>query len=78
MVPGQMLVCAFAAFTAVLLARFAPERRAGVPDNGYIALLVGVAAAVTWALAGLPFAALAPMRHSAVVKYLSACTCRSG
>jgi branched-subunit amino acid transport protein AzlD len=42
-----------------------------VPDNGYIALLVGVAAAVTWALRLLPFAALAPMRDSAVVKYLS-------
>jgi len=44
---------------------------AGVPDNGYIAVLVGVAAAVTWALRLLPFAALAPMRDSAVVKYLS-------
>ena len=42
-----------------------------MPDNGYIALLVGVAAAVTWALRLLPFAALAPMRDSAVVKYLS-------
>ena len=44
---------------------------AGVSDNGYIAVLVGVAAAVTWALRLLPFAALAPMRDSAVVKYLS-------
>ncbi|MGU3498075.1 branched-chain amino acid transporter permease [Mycobacterium sp. C31M] len=42
-----------------------------MPDNGRIALLVGVAAAVTWALRVLPFAVLAPMRHSAVVKYLS-------
>lgn len=42
-----------------------------MPDNGYIALLVVVSAAVTWALRALPFAALAPMRHSAVVKYLS-------
>ena len=40
-------------------------------DNGYILLLVVVAAAITWALRALPFAALAPMRHSAVVKYLS-------
>jgi branched-subunit amino acid transport protein AzlD len=42
-----------------------------VPDNGYIALLVVVSSAVTWALRVLPFAALAPMRHSTVVKYLS-------
>ncbi|CAN5714413.1 AzlD domain-containing protein [soil metagenome] len=42
-----------------------------MPDNGYIALLVGVSAAVTWALRALPFAVLAPMRHSAVVNYLS-------
>ncbi len=42
-----------------------------MPDNGYIALLVGVAAAVTWALRLVPFAILAPMRHSTVVKYLS-------
>ncbi|MET0704982.1 MAG: AzlD domain-containing protein [Mycobacterium sp.] len=39
--------------------------------NAYIAVLVGVSAAVTWALRALPFAALAPMRGSAVVKYLS-------
>jgi branched-subunit amino acid transport protein AzlD len=45
-----------------------------VPDftgNAYIALLVAVSAAVTWALRALPFAVLAPMRNSAVVKYLS-------
>ena len=42
-----------------------------MPDNGYIALLVVVSSAVTWALRVLPFAALAPMRHSTVVKYLS-------
>ncbi|HEY9266165.1 MAG TPA: AzlD domain-containing protein [Mycobacterium sp.] len=42
-----------------------------MPDNGYIALLVVVSAAVTWALRALPFAVLAPMRHSTVVKYLS-------
>jgi branched-subunit amino acid transport protein AzlD len=39
--------------------------------NAYIAVLVAAAAAVTWALRALPFAALAPMRHSAVVRYLS-------
>jgi len=42
-----------------------------VPDNGYIALMVGVSAAITWALRALPFAVLAPMRHSRVVRYLS-------
>jgi branched-subunit amino acid transport protein AzlD len=42
-----------------------------VPDNGYIAVLVVVSAAVTWALRALPFAALAPLRESRVVKYLS-------
>ncbi len=42
-----------------------------MPDNAHIAVLVLVAAAVTWALRALPFAVLAPMRHSAVVKYLS-------
>lgn len=40
-------------------------------DNAYIAVLVAVSAAVTWALRALPFAVLAPMRHSRVVKYLS-------
>jgi branched-subunit amino acid transport protein AzlD len=39
--------------------------------DAYIALLVGVSAAITWALRALPFAALAPMRTSAVVTYLS-------
>ena len=42
-----------------------------MPDNAYIALLVVVSAAVTWALRALPFAALAPMRDSTVVQYLS-------
>ncbi|KKE98384.1 branched-chain amino acid ABC transporter [Mycolicibacterium obuense] len=42
-----------------------------MPDTGYMALLVGVSAAVTWALRALPFAVLAPMRDSAVVRYLS-------
>lgn len=40
-------------------------------SNAYIAGLVAVSAAVTWALRALPFAVLAPMRHSAVVRYLS-------
>ena len=38
---------------------------------GHIAALVAVSAAVTWALRALPFAVLAPMRHSVIVKYLS-------
>jgi branched chain amino acid efflux pump len=42
-----------------------------MPDTAYIALLVGISAAITWALRALPFAVLAPMRQSAVVKYLS-------
>ena len=41
-----------------------------VPDNGHIALLVLVAAAITWLLRALPFAGLAPMRKSVLVKYL--------
>ncbi|CAJ1508730.1 branched-chain amino acid transporter permease [[Mycobacterium] burgundiense] len=41
-----------------------------MPDNGYIAVLVLVAAAITWLLRALPFAGLAPMRHSVLVKYL--------
>lgn len=42
-----------------------------MPETGYIAVLVAVSAAVTWALRALPFAVLAPMRHSAVIRYLS-------
>lgn len=42
-----------------------------MPDNGHIAILVLVSAAVTWALRALPFAALAPMRNSDMVRYLS-------
>jgi branched-subunit amino acid transport protein AzlD len=45
-----------------------------VPELGgdtYIGLLVAVSAAVTWALRLLPFAALAPMRDSAIIRYLS-------
>lgn len=42
-----------------------------MPDNSYILVLVLVSAAVTWALRAVPFAVLAPMRHSAVVRYLS-------
>jgi branched-subunit amino acid transport protein AzlD len=40
-------------------------------DPGHVAAMVGVSAAITWALRALPFAALAPMRRSIVVRYLS-------
>jgi branched-subunit amino acid transport protein AzlD len=33
--------------------------------------MVAISAAITWALRALPFALLAPMRRSAVVRYLS-------
>ena len=35
--------------------------------------MVAVSAAITWGLRALPFAVLAPMRRSAVVRYLSLC-----
>jgi branched-subunit amino acid transport protein AzlD len=40
-------------------------------DPGHIAAMVGVSAAITWALRALPFAVLAPMRRSVVVHHLS-------
>jgi branched-subunit amino acid transport protein AzlD len=40
-------------------------------DNSHIAAMVLVSAAITWVLRALPFAVLAPMRRSAVVRYLS-------
>jgi branched-subunit amino acid transport protein AzlD len=46
--------------------------RAAVPDVGYLASVVAVASAVTWALRALPFALLAPLRASPVVPYLAA------
>lgn len=42
-----------------------------MPDNAYIALMVLVSSAVTWALRALPFAVLAPLRDSRIVTYLS-------
>ncbi|MGE2833597.1 branched-chain amino acid transporter permease [Mycobacterium sp. SMC-4] len=41
-----------------------------MPDNAYVALLVVISAAVTWALRALPFAVLAPLRQSRLVTYL--------
>ena len=40
-------------------------------DTAHIAAMVAVSAAITWALRGLPFAVLAPLRRSVVVRYLS-------
>jgi branched-subunit amino acid transport protein AzlD len=40
-------------------------------DTAHIAAMVAVSAAITWALRALPFAALAPLRRSVVVRYLS-------
>jgi branched-subunit amino acid transport protein AzlD len=40
-------------------------------DPVHIAAMVVVSAAITWALRALPFAALAPLRRSVVVRYLS-------
>lgn len=40
-------------------------------EPAHIAAMVAVSAAITWALRALPFAALAPLRRSVVVRYLS-------
>lgn len=40
-------------------------------DTVHIAVLVAASAAVTWALRCIPFAVLAPMRHSALIRFLS-------
>lgn len=42
-----------------------------MPDVRYAVAAILVAAAVTWALRALPFAALAPLRASGTVQYLS-------
>ncbi|RLU81751.1 branched-chain amino acid ABC transporter [Streptomyces griseocarneus] len=43
-----------------------------MPDNtAYIAAAVAISAVVTWALRCLPFAALAPLRASETLRYLS-------
>ncbi|MFF2921771.1 branched-chain amino acid transporter permease [Streptomyces celluloflavus] len=43
-----------------------------MPDTRYAIAAVLVAAAVTWGLRALPFAALTPLRASRTVQYLSA------
>ncbi|MFF5981886.1 branched-chain amino acid transporter permease [Streptomyces olindensis] len=40
-------------------------------DTGHAVVAILVTAAVTWSLRALPFAALAPLRASATVRYLS-------
>ncbi|MCX5417738.1 branched-chain amino acid transporter permease [Streptomyces sp. NBC_00059] len=42
-----------------------------MPDPRYAIAAILVTAAVTWALRALPFAALAPLRESGTVQYLS-------
>ncbi len=42
-----------------------------MPEPGYVAAVVGVAAVLTWGLRAAPFAVLAPMRDSTVVRHLS-------
>ncbi|WP_200300976.1 branched-chain amino acid transporter permease [Streptomyces adelaidensis] len=42
-----------------------------MPDARYAIAAIIVTAAVTWALRALPFAALAPLRASGTVQYLS-------
>ncbi len=41
-----------------------------MPEPGYVAAVVGVAV-LTWGLRAAPFAVLAPMRDSTVVRHLS-------
>ncbi|MFC6085663.1 branched-chain amino acid transporter permease [Sphaerisporangium aureirubrum] len=43
-----------------------------MPSPLYLAAAVGVSAAVTWGLRALPFAVLAPLRGSAVLRFLGA------
>lgn len=42
-----------------------------MPEPGYVAAVVGVAAVLTWGLRAAPFAVLVPMRDSTVVRHLS-------
>lgn len=46
-----------------------------MPDTSYIFAAVAVMAVVTFALRAIPFAALMPLRSSALVGYLAS-TCR--
>jgi branched-subunit amino acid transport protein AzlD len=44
--------------------------RCPVPDPAYVIAAILVSTVVTWALRSLPFALLAPLRTSALVRYL--------
>ncbi len=41
-----------------------------MPDPGYVVAAIVVSALVTWSLRGLPFALLAPLRSSRLVRHL--------
>ena len=41
-----------------------------MPDPSYVLSGIAVSAAVTWALRAVPFAMLAPLRHSALLAYV--------
>lgn len=43
-----------------------------MPETTYILGVVAAATAVTWALRAVPFAVLAPLRHSSLLPYLAA------
>ncbi len=43
-----------------------------MPDTSYLLAAVAISTAVTWGLRALPFAALIPLRTSAVAHFLSA------
>lgn len=43
-----------------------------MPDTPYLLAAVAISVAVTWGLRALPFAALVPLRTSAVAHYLNA------
>ncbi|MDI3417697.1 branched-chain amino acid transporter permease [Streptomyces luteolus] len=42
-----------------------------MPETPYLLAAVAVSAVITWGLRALPFAALAPLRASSTVQYLS-------
>jgi branched-subunit amino acid transport protein AzlD len=41
-----------------------------MPDPQYLLAAVLVASAITWALRAVPFALLAPLRHSELIRFL--------
>ncbi|CAJ0557315.1 unnamed protein product, partial [Mesorhabditis spiculigera] len=70
--PDHMLPIAMGAFVLFLIGRFVYDsrRRRSMPDTSYIFAAVAVMAVVTFALRAIPFAALMPLRSSALVGYL--------